>query len=1026
MKKFSFSTALLSIVLCALGVVALVLLVPAYQGSQRALLEEINLSHSQNQKVLQQFFDNFLHTTALHAEQLSQRDILKEGIEAADHNNLSGFLQQQLAEQTGEKIHAFVLETQQGDNLQLFNTSLLGMRIGLAKLTQRFQPDRSWQIQSITDVHQGQHTTYHLMRISFPIISDELGEVIGKLHTFVVLNDHFKLLSEIQSLTAATAVALYYDTHLTSSLALTNRLEDALSAHSPNVAFKIFEHDSIIHHYHLTVGPNHGLRILTILPNSSLLALQLAYTKDLGIALITALLIGLLTVLAIARMTKTSLIRLVDYAEEMGHNHNVKPFQPGHFSEFNLLGKTLEHMVGQISQHEQQLDGIINNTPNIIFIKGADLHYQMVSPNYYDLLRDRSIEIIGKTDYDLYNSQHADLLKSSDLDVIYSGKPTQIEFNISTAQGRRSFLSTKFPLFDDGGRVHAIGGIVTDVTDLKNAHSHIQLAGQIFDQANEAILVIDTQLRTVTSNSACHKLCGHDDLTINAFNRRFFAEHPEIRNSLKLEKRWQGETQIRRPDGQAFPAWLSVSNLYTEENEERYVLIFSDISAKKEAETKLEKLAHHDNLTGLPNRSLFFDRLNSAIARSNRENSKIGLLFINIDRFKNINDTYGHAAGDELLIATANRISGFTRPEDTVSRLGGDEFGVILQSIDNLDIVSHISHRILESLRTPFQLNNFTSNAPVSIGIALYPDDGSNAKELLTNADTAMYHMKEKGRNGILFYDQEVNRKAEAQTRLEEDLRQALHNQDIFLVYQPRFHINGKDIIAAEALARWHHPDQGMVPPGQFIELAEQTGLIVELGREILKQACYSAKAWNVNPEKPIPVSVNLSARQIYDPNLIDDIKEALSESQLPASLLELEITETLAIDDLDKVINKLQQICDLGIRLSVDDFGTGYSSLIYLKRLPVSTVKIDRSFVTGVPGDDDDENIIAAIISMSHSLKLSVVAEGVETQAQYEFLKAHNCDEIQGFLLGKPGDSSILKRHSQESQTAKGLTSCS
>ncbi|WP_415900032.1 EAL domain-containing protein [Neptuniibacter sp. QD48_11] len=1016
MKKVKFSTAILSIVLCALTVIALVLLIPAYQGSQRALLEEINLSHSRNQTVLQQFFYKYLKAAAFNAEQISQRDILKTGIENQHQKDLNKFLQQQLAGQTGESIHAFVLETQQGNHYEFINTSLLGMQLNLSELTKEFIPNRSWKVQSVS---HDTATPLHLMRITFPIISDDLGEVIGTLHSFILLNDHFKLLSEIQSLTGAESVALYFNQQVTSSLALTPKLLSVLQQSKPDTLFEVFEDDRIIHHYQLSFNTQQQLKVVATLPNSSILALELAYTKDLGMAITAALIIGLLTVLAISRLTKTSLVRLVQYAEDMAINRDAEPFKPGHFSEFNLLGKTLEHMVGRISEHEQQLNGIITNTPNIIFIKGADLRYQMISPNYYDLIKDTSIKVIGKTDHELYSPKHAEILKSSDLEVIRTSTPIQIEYTGATELGRRNYLSTKFPLFDESGNVYAIGGIVTDVTDLKHAQSHIQLAGQIFDQADEAILVIDTHLKMVTSNSACHQLCGSDDLTINQFSRRFFAEHPDIRHSLKQDKRWQGETQIRRPNGQAFPAWLSVSNLYTEDNEERFVLIFSDISAKKEAENKLEKLSHYDGLTGLPNRSLFFDRLNSAIARSNREKSQIGLLFINIDRFKNINDTYGHAAGDELLKATANRISGFIRPDDTVSRLGGDEFGVILQSIDNVDTVSHISHRIIESLRTPFQLDNFMSNAPVSIGIALYPDDGKDAKELLTNADTAMYHMKEKGRNGILFYDQEVNQKAEAQTRLEEDLRLALHNQDIFLVYQPRFHINGKDILSAEALARWNHPEKGMIPPGQFIELAEQTGLIVELGREILNLACHAAKAWNLNPARPMPVSVNLSARQIYDPNLIDDIKGALIDSDLAPSLLELEITETLAIDDLDKVINKLQQICDLGVSLSVDDFGTGYSSLIYLKRLPVSTVKIDRSFVTGVPGDTDDENIIAAIISMSHSLQLKVVAEGVETQEQLSFLKDHQCDEIQGFLLGKPDSSTRLLEYAQKSLTS-------
>lgn len=1009
MKSLSFSSVLLSIVLSALTIIALTLLIPAYQGSQRALLEEINLSHAQNQRVLQQFFNRYLQTTAFNIEQISQRSSLKQHLSNNDNLKLKAFLNQLLAGKTGENIHAFAVTTQTGETLEIFNTSLLGMEIDLTSLAQEFIPDRTWQIQSTSDSLQLQQ---HLIRISFPIISDNFGEVVGTLHAFVLLNNNFKLLSQIQGLTGSTAIGMFYQNTLISGLSLNPILTRVLTEHDPSTPFNTYESDSIIHQHLLNVNRSSRLNIRITIPNSSLLALQLAYTKDLGVALIAVLALGLITVLLIARLTKNSLVKLVDYAEDMAIHQKPEPFTPGRFTEFNRLGHTLEHMVSRISVHETQLNGIISNTPNIIFIKGADLKYQMVSPNYQKLTRIPVEDVIGRTDHELYDPTHADSLKNSDLKVITSKQPLQIEYSGKTEDGRRNYLSTKFPLIDERGAVYAIGGIVTDVTDLKNAQSHIQLAGQIFDQADEAILVLDTALNVVSSNSACHQLAESTGESLEVFSKKLVSEQLSIRRSLSKAKRWQGETLIRKQDGSFFPAWLSASSIITEDNSRRYVLIFSDISAQREAESKVAKLSNFDNLTGLPNRSLFFDRLESAISRAGRNETKIALLFINIDRFKNINDTYGHAAGDELLIATANRIADQVRPDDTVSRLGGDEFGVILQNINHLDTVNHISHKVLEKLRAPYELDIFSSTAPVSIGIALFPDDGRDSKALLSNADTAMYHMKEKGRNGILYFDQEIDRKAAAQTKLEEDLRLALLNQEIFLMYQPRFHINGEEVLSAEALARWQHPEQGFIPPDRFISLAEQTGLIVELGRYILETACYAAKSWNNNPNKEVPVSVNLSARQIYDPNLLDDIAQALSKSGLPANLLELEITETLAIDNLDNVIDKLSAIRDMGVKFSVDDFGTGYSSLIYLKRLPVSTVKIDRSFVMDVPGDVDDEKIISAIISMSHSLQLDVVAEGVETQEQLQFLREHKCDEIQGYLLGKPDSADKIAEH--------------
>ena len=1012
MRKLRFSTALLSIALIAFCTVILMLLVPAYQASQRALREEIGITHQKNQKVLQQFFDKYLQVATHHAEETSQRKLL---VTALKDNNLSAaksFLNAQLSGQAGESIHAFSLHkgSESSSSLQVFNTALLGMRIDLTELLESVETDRSWSIKSI----KTNEDSSHLLHISFPVINDHLGEVIGTLNAFILLNDNFQIISEIQSLTGADDVGLFAKNKLISGLSLTPEALPLLENLDPSQPFNINESGKTIHQYTLSLGQNEYFHTKVTLPNTSLIVLENAYTKDLGTALLGIIIVIVMTVLLISYLTRSSLTKLVHYADRMATHKEIEPFSPGPFSEFNGLGHTIEHMVHKISEHESQLNGIIENTPNILFIKGTDLRYKMVSANYSKLAKIDSSEIIGKTDEEIFSKEHAEIVKTSDIYVIEQRTPQQIEYSFGGDSDKRHYLSTKFPLADDNGLIYAVGGIVTDITDLKKAQSHNHLAEQIFDQAGEAILVVNTNFEVVSSNSAFKTLSGLLVDEISLFSKKLFIDNPIIQLRLQQHKRWQGETELRHKNGRSIPIWLSASSITTDDEQTQFLIIFSDISALKSAETQLERLSNYDNLTNLPNRSLFFDRLSSAIERSSRANNKTALFFINIDRFKNINDTYGHAVGDQLLIETANRITECIRPDDTVSRLGGDEFGVIIQGVQSLEVINYISHQIQDALRSPFQLENFTSSSPASIGISLYPDDSSDAKTLLTHADTAMYQVKDKGRNGIQFYDQALNLQAEEQVKLEEDLRSAFRNDELFLAYQPRFNIDGNAILSAEALARWNHPQQGLIPPSIFIELAEQTGLIVELGRHILQTACLAAKAWNVNPEHPIPVSVNLSARQIYDPDLIDDISKALSISQLPPELLELEITETLAIEDLDKVIDKLNRIKEMGIRMSVDDFGTGYSSLIYLKKLPVSTVKIDRSFIMDVPGNQDDEHIVSAIISMSHSLQLTVVAEGVETQEQLEFLKAHQCDEIQGFLLGKPGPSSILLEHAQ------------
>lgn len=1013
MKQLRFSTVILALLLGALATVTLLLLIPAFQGAQSALLKEVQLTHDHDRDVLQQYLNRYLQTAATYAESISQQDNLIRLIEQAKDTDTTNLLAERLSGSAGDSIHAFTVQRANQTSLEVFNTSLLGSYLPLQQLSDMYAGDGNWITQIIPPGRN--NTQQQVLRISFPVISSNYGEVIATLHSFILVNDNYQILSEIQRLTGARSVALMHEGVILSGLSLTPEFRDTFSKPLADNAFNADFENIVTHNHQLQLSGNETLSIRYITPNESFTTLYNIYTRDLTIALVAVLLIGLITVMLILRLTKRSLTALVHYADQIAESGESVSFEPGKFHEFNRLGHTLERMVVQLSEHEQQINGIINNTPNIIFIKGADLHYQMVSPNYSQLANIPAEEVIGKTDSELYHPQHAQFLRQSDTEVIQRRTSQQIEFSLNSPQGKRHFLSTKFPLLDENDYVYAIGGIVTDITDMKQAEERLQLSGEIFEQAGEAILVLDENFQALSANSACLQLTGYQENETQAFAKRLLGESPEIYRAFKEQHRWQGEQQVRRNDGTSIAVWLSANTIRTEDSAPRYAIIFSDISALRDAETKLQRLSHYDPLTGLPNRSLFFDRLDSALARSRREESITALLFLNIDRFKNINDAYGHAVGDELLIAAAKRISAQIRPDDTVSRLGGDEFGVILQSVHDVETVTYISHRIQDALRAPFQLDEFSSTAPVSIGISLYPEDGQESKELLSHADTAMYHVKQKGRNGIQFYDQALNRQAEVQNQLEEDLRRAISDGQIYLDYQPRFSIDGETILSAEALARWNHPQQGMIPPGRFIPLAEQSGLIVELGRYILKSACLAAKAWNTNPFWPMPVSVNLSARQIYDPNLITEIEEALEESGLSPELLELEITETLAIDDLDKVIHKLEQIRDMGIRFSVDDFGTGYSSLIYLKRLPVDTVKIDRSFVMDVPGDRDDENIISAIISMSHSLQLSVVAEGVETREQLAFLKDHGCDEIQGFLLGKPGPASVMAEHAQE-----------
>ncbi|RDH81743.1 MAG: hypothetical protein DIZ77_02545 [endosymbiont of Seepiophila jonesi] len=416
-----------------------------------------------------------------------------------------------------------------------------------------------------------------------------------------------------------------------------------------------------------------------------------------------------------------------------------------------------------------------------------------------------------------------------------------------------------------------------------------------------------------------------------------------------------------------------------------------------------EKLAHYDSLTNLPNRFLFNDRLKHALARADRENSKVGLLLIDLDRFKNINDTAGHPVGDELLRQVGQRILLSLRTEDTLARLGGDEFAVILESIEHDELAAHVAHKIQQNLLPPFELTQDSIYLTASIGISLYPGDAGDPVTLLKNADTAMYRAKAEGKNTFHFYTRELTASANSRFSLENQLRMALERDEFELFYQPQFDLNSGRISGAEALIRWNHSERGLVSPAEFIWLAEETGLIIPIGAWVIKSACHQAKKWFDEGRLKGRISANLSALQIMQENTYSVVRLALEESGLPPDRLELEITESALIGQLEQVSQVLDAFKSLGIALAIDDFGTGYSSLAYLKRFHIDRLKIDRSFVRDIPGDPNDMAIIRAIIAMGHTLGLSIVAEGVETEPQANFLTGVGCNDVQGYFYGKP-----------------------
>ncbi len=543
------------------------------------------------------------------------------------------------------------------------------------------------------------------------------------------------------------------------------------------------------------------------------------------------------------------------------------------------------------------------------------------------------------------------------------------------------------------------------------ADAEMRLSATVFDTSSEAIMVTDPENRILAVNRAFSDVTGYVREEVLGRNPSFMnsGRHSEeffqsMWKSLAETGKWRDEIWNRRKNGEIYPEWMSIS--VVKDRQQRvthYVSIFTDITERKEAEERVRHLAHYDALTDLPNRTLFNDRLTQALIQAERDGTSAAVMFIDLDRFKNINDTLGHSVGDLLLQNVAIRLTNCMRQGDSVSRQGGDEFVVLLPEINHAKDAALVAQKILESIAQPFEISGHELHASCSIGISFYPIDGDDGETLMKNADTAMYRAKEAGRNNYQFYLADMNARSLERLAMETSMRAAIEQRQFELHYQPQIDVENGNIIGAEALIRWNHPALGRVSPAHFIPLAEESGLIQPIGEWVLRTACAQAARWQSQGFVPFLVSVNVSARQFRNAGFVDMVADALRESGLSPAYLELELTESVLMGHTDRNIATLQQLKEMGLTIAIDDFGTGYSSLSYLKRLPIDTLKVDRSFVGDLPGDKDDAAIVDAVISMAHSLSLKVIAEGVETEQQVAFLRSRQCYLMQGYYFHMP-----------------------
>lgn len=671
---------------------------------------------------------------------------------------------------------------------------------------------------------------------------------------------------------------------------------------------------------------------------------------------------------------------------------------------------------GELAASRHFLAGLIDAIPVPLTVKDDNRCMVIVNEATAKFHDRPAADFLGKLDSDIYPPEWVEQLWAEDDAVADSGTPLEVEQAYRTASGAsRWVIKYKRRIVSPDGRRWLITTLI-DITDRRQTEIALRQSEARFraltELSSDFYWEHDENFRITEISGRVLALVG---ISAQAHLGKTRWEIPGIKLS---EKEWDAHRAILHahlpftdfayerigPDGE--PRWLSMNGQPVFDDAGKftgYRGVGKDVTAAKLAEARIQYLAYHDGLTTLPNRSSFSLILGQGIARARRESRQLAVLFIDLDRFKNINDTLGHDAGDAMLREVGKRLRHCVRQSDTVARLGGDEFVILLDEISAPGHVAKVARKILADIGSPLDINGQEFRVSASIGVSIFPLDGSDEQTLMKNADIAMYHAKQEGRNNCQFHSETMDTHSLERLALESSLRRALERNEFELHYQAKISLDTSRMTGMEALLRWRHPDLGMLPPAQFIPIAEETGLIVPIGYWVIRTACLQNRAWQDRGLPPMRVAVNLSARQFTDESLTRSIAAILKETGMDPVWLELEITESLIMHNVGRTMQVLTTLGNLGIRIAIDDFGTGHSSLAYLKRFPIDTLKIDRSFISDLPGDAEDKAITTAIIAMGKSLDLTVVAEGVETQDQLDCLRALGCDEFQGYYSNRP-----------------------
>ncbi len=659
---------------------------------------------------------------------------------------------------------------------------------------------------------------------------------------------------------------------------------------------------------------------------------------------------------------------------------------------------------------ENQLQTILDTLPDALFLIDENGRYLDVLAGADKLIFHSSQEIINKTLDELFSKAKAKKFHHAIDRALASGEPQKVDYQLRTDDKEMFFEGRIVPTKITEQGLKTVVFLSKDITETKELNRNARLLDTVINGAQEGVVIISDNQKVVYANPAMESITGYSAHELMAEGQGFLRHdldkslYEMICEQAREVDRWQSEISIHHKEGGERAIWLSLDTLRNDEGEiDYFVALLNDVTAIHESRAALEHVATHDSLTSLPNRALFEVRLEQAVSRSLRQQARGALLLLDLDRFKQVNDSLGHAVGDNLLIQVAERLQFASRMEDTVARFGGDEFTIVLEDLDSEMHAARVAEKILQVFQEPVIVGHLRLNVSTSIGISIFPEDANTSDLLLQHADAAMYVAKAAGGGQYSFYTQNLSEMALANISMQSALRRDLTDGVLELVYQPQFRLDGGELVGMEALVRWPQADGSVAMPGDFIGMAEVSGLIEPLGLWVLSEVCKQGKYWRSKGIDFKCLSVNVSSRQLANPSFSDQITALLEDCDLLGSELELEVTESMVIHEGGVPHQNLDRLHALGIKLAIDDFGTGHSSLVNLKRFPLSRLKIDQSFIRDVGKDANDEAIVGATIALAKELGMEVIAEGVETEQQASFLEMLMCDVVQGHFYSKP-----------------------